>query len=82
MSISQLTTIDQAEGQESQRQHRRQRRTNCAHDVVAQIAMMPDTRTLQQAQEVAAGCLARLLVAYVQKYGRGLTQPAMEGGEQ
>jgi len=58
------------------------RRTNRAFEIVAKFAIEPGALTLQQAQEAAAGCLARLLVDYFREHGQGFSQPvAVEGGE-
>ena len=82
-NIHDLTPKDQAVGQKRPRQYKPRRRTQHAFPSVVKFDTRPGAPTLQQAQDIASGSLARLIVAYFREHSQGFPQPpAMEGGEQ
>ena len=73
MIVPQLVPDDQAAGQKSQRVQRHRSRSRCAFEaVVVQYDIRPGAPTLQQAQEMAAGYLADLLMAWFETHGQGV----------
>ena len=66
-NIHDLTPKDQAVGQKKPHRHKRRKCINRALQIVVNYATEPSAPTLQQAQEAAAGCLARLLVSHFQQ---------------
>jgi len=69
LSISDLTVVDQARGRKSKAGSKRK---GHALNAVVQFATSSKAPTLQQAQDAAAGCLARLLVSYFREHDQGV----------
>ena len=71
-SIHAVTSKDQARHQSMPSSVKRRTRTNRTYTCVVEFATHPSAPTLQQLQEVAAGCFADLIVAWVTEHGQGV----------
>ena len=71
-SIHVLTPIDQASQLKRSPCPRGKQRAKRALEVIPHYATHAGAPTLAQAQAAAAGCFARLLVAWVTEHGQGV----------